>query len=82
MPRYYCDYCDVFLTHDSPSVRKQHNSGRKHRDNVSMSSWGAGGDREQVRDYYGQFVSKQAQSVIDSIISRREGGRRLVLTRC
>ncbi len=25
MPRYYCDYCDVFLTHDSPSVRKQHN---------------------------------------------------------
>jgi len=35
MPRYYCDYCDAFLTHDSPSVRKQHNSGRKHRDNVS-----------------------------------------------
>jgi len=34
MPRYYCDYCDAFLTHDSPSVRKQHNSGRKHRDNV------------------------------------------------
>eukprot|EP00961_Rhodomonas_salina_P088913 1196393-Rhodomonas_salina.1 len=34
MPRYYCDYCDVFLTHDSHSVRKQHNSGRKHRDNV------------------------------------------------
>ena len=70
MPRYYCDYCDAFLTHDvsrvnararsrapaptfppcaqpghasltchagcvqSPSVRKQHNMGRKHRDNV------------------------------------------------
>jgi hypothetical protein len=22
MPRYYCDYCDVFLTHDSMAVRK------------------------------------------------------------
>ena len=36
MPRYYCDYCDAFLTHDSPSVRKQHNMGRKHRDNVCV----------------------------------------------
>lgn len=31
-------------------------SGRKHRDNV--------------KEYYAQFVSKQAQSVIDQIISR------------
>lgn len=31
MPKYYCDYCDVFLTHDSPSVRKTHNGGRKHK---------------------------------------------------
>mmetsp|Transcript_22031 Transcript_22031/g.52897 ORF Transcript_22031/g.52897 Transcript_22031/m.52897 type:complete len:121 (+) Transcript_22031:72-434(+) len=60
MPRYYCDYCDAFLTHDSPSVRKQHNSGRKHRDNV--------------KDYFAQFVSKQAQSIIDDIINRRLAG--------
>uniref|UniRef100_A0A0K0EER8 Matrin-type domain-containing protein n=1 Tax=Strongyloides stercoralis TaxID=6248 RepID=A0A0K0EER8_STRER len=25
MPKYYCDYCDAYLTHDSPSVRKTHN---------------------------------------------------------
>nr|DAD24696.1 TPA_asm: hypothetical protein HUJ06_026160 [Nelumbo nucifera] len=31
MPRYYCDYCDTYLTHDSPSVRKQHNAGYKHK---------------------------------------------------
>jgi U1 small nuclear ribonucleoprotein C len=31
MPRYYCDYCDVYLTHDSPAVRKAHNTGRKHK---------------------------------------------------
>eukprot|EP01088_Endostelium_zonatum_P019096 TRINITY_DN6423_c0_g1_i2.p2 TRINITY_DN6423_c0_g1~~TRINITY_DN6423_c0_g1_i2.p2 ORF type:complete len:249 (-),score=82.92 TRINITY_DN6423_c0_g1_i2:900-1646(-) len=34
MPRYYCDYCDVFLTHDSPSVRKAHNQGKPHRNAV------------------------------------------------
>ena len=34
MPRYYCYYCDVNLTHDSPAVRKLHNSGVKHRKNV------------------------------------------------
>ena len=55
MPRYYCDYCDAYLTHDSvrrfpipfsqpsnsllpptlqPVVRRQHNSGYKHKSNV------------------------------------------------
>eukprot|EP01135_Chromosphaera_perkinsii_P000652 Nk52_evm19s147 gene=Nk52_evmTU19s147 len=38
MPRYYCDYCDAFLTHDSRSVRRTHNAGRKHK--------------EAVRNYY------------------------------
>lgn len=28
------DYCDVYLTHDSMSVRKAHNSGRNHERNV------------------------------------------------
>ena len=36
MPRYYCDYCDMYLTHDSSVGRKQHNYGWKHRENVSM----------------------------------------------
>ena len=26
----------------------------------------------QVREYFGQFVSKQAQSVIDDILAKRE----------
>ena len=34
MPKFYCDYCDTYLTHDSPSVRKTHCSGRKHKENV------------------------------------------------
>lgn len=54
MPRYYCDYCDTFLTHDSPAVRKQHNAGYKHKANV--------------REYYEQFEEKQTQSLIDQRI--------------
>ncbi|KAL3893396.1 MAG: hypothetical protein SGPRY_014262 [Prymnesium sp.] len=30
MPRYYCEYCDISLTHSSVPGRKQHHSGRKH----------------------------------------------------
>ena len=45
MPRFYCDYCDVYLTHDSFSGRKQHMRGRRHQDNV--------------RQYYMQFLKKE-----------------------
>uniref|UniRef100_A0A915E8N8 Matrin-type domain-containing protein n=1 Tax=Ditylenchus dipsaci TaxID=166011 RepID=A0A915E8N8_9BILA len=51
MPKYYCDYCDTFLTHDSPSVRKTHNGGRKHRENVRM--------------FYQAVMEKEAQRFID-----------------
>ncbi|OQE43614.1 hypothetical protein PENCOP_c003G08418 [Penicillium coprophilum] len=55
MPKFFCDYCDVYLTHDSMSVRKAHNSGRNHLRNVV--------------DYYQQIGQEKAQSVIDSITS-------------
>ncbi|KAI1185719.1 U1 zinc finger-domain-containing protein [Nemania serpens] len=54
-PPVFCDYCDVYLTHDSMSVRKAHNSGRNHLRNVV--------------DYYQQIGHEKAQSVIDSITS-------------
>ncbi|KAJ5476610.1 hypothetical protein N7475_002339 [Penicillium sp. IBT 31633x] len=53
--RFIGDYCDVYLTHDSMSVRKAHNSGRNHLRNVV--------------DYYQQIGQEKAQSVIDSITS-------------
>jgi U1 small nuclear ribonucleoprotein C len=55
MPKFFCDYCDVYLTHDSMSVRKAHNAGRNHLRNVL--------------DYYQQIGHEKAQSVIDSITS-------------
>lgn len=30
MPKFYCEYCDIYLTHSSPVGRRQHNHGRKH----------------------------------------------------
>ena len=47
MPKYYCDYCDVFLTHDSQAGRKQHNHGRRHQENV--------------RQFYAQFLAHNVQ---------------------
>ncbi|KAI5805804.1 U1 zinc finger-domain-containing protein [Geopyxis carbonaria] len=55
MPKFFCDYCDVYLTHDSISVRKAHNNGRNHLRNVV--------------EYYQQIGHEKAQSVIDSITS-------------
>lgn len=34
MPRFYCEYCEIFLTHSSAHGRRQHSSGRKHIMNV------------------------------------------------
>lgn len=59
MPRYYCDYCDTYLTHDSPSVRKQHNAGYKHKANI--------------RSYYQKFEEQQTQILIDQKIKEHLG---------
>ena len=53
MPKYYCDYCDTYLTHDSPSVRKTHCQGRKHKENV--------------RDYYQKWMEEKAQKLVRCI---------------
>ncbi|CEL92424.1 unnamed protein product [Vitrella brassicaformis CCMP3155] len=33
MPKYYCEYCDIYLTHSSPAGRRQHANGRRHINN-------------------------------------------------
>ncbi|GAA5973677.1 hypothetical protein JCM11641_005076 [Rhodosporidiobolus odoratus] len=62
MGKYYCDYCDVFLTHDSASVRRAHNAGRNHLSNV--------------RDYYASLGNDKAQDLIDQIVRAFETGQR------
>ncbi|KAJ2003442.1 U1 small nuclear ribonucleoprotein C [Coemansia thaxteri] len=59
MPKYYCDYCDIFLTHDSRSVRKAHNTGWKHIG--------------QVADYYRELDKSKTQDIIDNITIAYDG---------
>lgn len=42
MPKYFCDYCNIYLTHNSLNARRTHNAGLKHKANV--------------RTYYAQFL--------------------------
>ena len=58
MGKYYCDYCDVFLTHDSAAVRKQHNDGNRHKQNVCS--------------YYLQLITSRTQSKVDQVIEEFE----------
>lgn len=67
MPKYYCDYCDTYLTHDSPSVRKTHCTGRKHKDNVKF--------------YYQKWMEEQAQHLIDATTAAFKAGNVILLNR-
>ncbi len=58
MPKYYCDYCEVQLTHDSPSVRKTHNAGWKHK--------------AAVKDWFQQYDVDVIQSLIDQKVKEYE----------
>merc|ERR1712066_752173 len=33
MPKFYCEYCDLFLTHSGLNGRRQHLTGRRHINN-------------------------------------------------
>ncbi|KAI8394063.1 U1 zinc finger-domain-containing protein [Radiomyces spectabilis] len=54
----YVEYCDIFLTHDSSSVRKAHNAGKNHVLNV--------------RNYYAEIGQDKAQAIIDEITKAYE----------
>jgi U1 small nuclear ribonucleoprotein C len=58
MPKYYCDYCDIYLTHDSPHVRKSHNDGWKHK--------------AAVRAYYEQFQEEMGSNLISNKVKDYE----------
>ena len=55
MPKFYCDFCDVFLTHDTLNVRRSHNAGWKHKANV--------------RAYYADFLEQS--NPINTMLGQR-----------
>ncbi|XP_069132378.1 U1 small nuclear ribonucleoprotein C-like isoform X2 [Argopecten irradians] len=62
MPKYYCDYCDTYLTHDSPSVRKTHCNGRKHKENVRL--------------FYQKWLEEQVQKLVDDTTAAFKAGNK------
>ena len=61
MVKFYCDYCDSYLTHDSRSVRKTHFTGKKHKDGV--------------REYYQQWLERAAAKLIAKTQQAYKTGR-------
>jgi U1 small nuclear ribonucleoprotein C len=53
MPKFYCDYCDIYLTHDSLRVRRDHGAGWKHK--------------MQIQNYYANIPAYKVQQVINQI---------------
>lgn len=49
MPRFFCDYCDAYLTHDSPNGRQQHIRGWKHREAFKL----------YYEKYFPEFMQEQ-----------------------
>ena len=54
MPKYFCEYCGIYLTHSSPGGRKQHSHGRKHINNKI--------------EYYSQFIYEFQQNAYSNFI--------------
>ena len=58
MPRFYCEYCDIFLTRDSKEGRRAHNIGWRHR--------------LAVREHYSKIIQAETQVKIDQIVRQYE----------
>ena len=54
MPKYFCEYCGIYLTHSSPGGRNQHSKGRKHINNKI--------------EYYSQILYEFQQGIGASLI--------------
>ena len=54
MPKYFCEYCGIYLTHSSPGGRSQHSKGRKHINNKI--------------EYYSQILYEFQQSINSNLI--------------
>jgi len=49
MPKFYCEYCGLYLINSSPTSRKEHAKGKKHKENKIA--------------YYSQFQQKNGKYV-------------------
>ena len=75
MPKFYCEYCGIYLTHSSPLGRKQHAEGRKHIQNKIdyYSNLLMEAQRESTQyisnDTLFKFFGRDKKQVIDNIMN-------------
>ena len=55
MPKYFCEYCGIYLTHSSPGGRYQHSHERKHINNKI--------------EYYSQFLTDFQQNTFNNLLT-------------
>ena len=55
MPKYFCEYCGIYLTHSSPGGRYQHSHGRKHINNKI--------------EYYSQFLYEFQKNIDSNLLN-------------
>ena len=55
MPKYFCEYCGIYLTHSNPRGRYQHSHGRKHIKNKL--------------EYYSQFLSENPENTNEQVLA-------------
>mmetsp|Transcript_1351 Transcript_1351/g.1681 ORF Transcript_1351/g.1681 Transcript_1351/m.1681 type:complete len:208 (-) Transcript_1351:174-797(-) len=67
MGRFYCEYCDIYLTHDNQGGRKQHCVGRKHLENVYTyyNQLGLASQKELAHIMYERMQQQRFPGLVD-----------------
>ncbi|KAJ3222341.1 hypothetical protein HDU81_009946 [Chytriomyces hyalinus] len=79
MPKYYCDYCDIFLTHDSPSVSRIHSVHGIFAQQAPMllqvrKAHNAGWKHKlHVQNYYQGLAQDKVKEIQDMLTKAYEG---------
>ena len=78
MPKFYCEYCGIYLTHSSPLGRRQHAEGRKHIQNKIdyYSNLLMEAQRESTQyisnETFNKFFGSDKKAMIDNIMNSKD----------
>ena len=78
MPKFYCEYCGIYLTHSSPLGRRQHAEGRKHIQNKIdyYSNLLMEAQRESTQyisnETFNKFFGSDKKTMIDNIMNSKD----------
>eukprot|EP00252_Welwitschia_mirabilis_P010561 TRINITY_DN2386_c0_g1_i2.p1 TRINITY_DN2386_c0_g1~~TRINITY_DN2386_c0_g1_i2.p1 ORF type:complete len:199 (+),score=42.69 TRINITY_DN2386_c0_g1_i2:157-753(+) len=68
MPRYYCDYCDTYLTHDSANVRAYYQQFEEQQTQSLID--------QRVKEHLGQTFQQQVGAAFQQHLAAIQAGQR------